>query len=168
MGKKLSSNMEMYLKTVLRLGEDSKPVRVKAIAESLGITMPSVSEALRTLKSKGLVLHPSYGEVKLSARGRRLAVGINDRFEVLQRFLVDVLKVDEGIAEAEACEIEHVLGPDTFQRLTVYLDFLNNCQKDLSAIVEHFHEYLEWRLAGETCPVCGMAEQTTARFQAKQ
>ncbi|MDH3215630.1 MAG: metal-dependent transcriptional regulator [Candidatus Krumholzibacteria bacterium] len=155
MGKKLSSNMEMYLKTILRLGQDDQPVRVKAIAESLEITMPSVSEALRTLKSKGLVLHPSYGEVKLSARGARLAEGINNRFVVLQRFLAEVLKVDEKTAEHEACEIEHVLGADTFMRLTAYLDFLSNCQKDLSDIVEHFHEYLEWRLAGEACPVCG-------------
>jgi DtxR family Mn-dependent transcriptional regulator len=159
MSKKLSPSMEMYLKTILRLGEDNKPVRVKAIAESLRITMPSVSEALRTLKAGGFVLHPSYGEVKLSARGRRVAEGIYDRFEVLRRFLVEVLRVEERLAEHEACEIEHVLGPDTFERLTVYLDFLNNCEKDLSDIVEHFHEYLEWRLAGETCPVCGKGEK---------
>ena len=147
--------MEMYLKTILQLGEDNSPVRVKAIAESLGITMPSVSEALSTLKTRGLVLHPSYGEVKLSARGRRLAEGIHDRFEVLQRFLVEVLRVDERVARHEACEIEHVLGSDTFQRLTAYLDFLTNCEKDLSGIIDHFHEYLEWRLAGEACPDCG-------------
>ena len=77
--KKLSPNMEMYLKTILRLGQDGRPVRVKAIAESMGVTMPSVSEALSILKSKGLVLHPSYGEVKLSARGERVAVAVNER-----------------------------------------------------------------------------------------
>ena len=163
MGKKLSSNMEMYLKTVLRLEGDGAPVRVKAIAESLGITMPSVSEALRTLKAKGLILHPSYGEVKLSAEGRRVAVGVNERFEVLQRFLVDVLKVDERVAEHEACEIEHVVGKDTYLRLTAFLDYLSNCQRDLSEVVDHFHEYLEWRMAGEQCPVCegGRAEAKT-------
>lgn len=154
--------MEMYLKTVLRLEEAREPVRVKAIAKSLGITMPSVSEALRTLKRKGLVLHSSYGEVKLSAKGRRLAEGINGRFVALQRFLVEVLKVDEEVAAQEACEIEHVVGPDTFERLTAYLDFLTYCQKDVSHIKEHFHEFLEWRLAGQTCPVCGLpAEEET-------
>jgi DtxR family Mn-dependent transcriptional regulator len=160
---KLSPNMEMYLKTILRLEEAQKPVRVKAIAESLGVTMPSVSEAMRTLKGKGLVRHPSYGEVKLSAKGRRLAESVNDRFVVLQRFLVEVLKVDEKVARIEACEIEHVLGSDTFARLTAYLDFLTYCQKDITHIKEHFHEFLEWRLAGQTCPVCGlMAERAEA------
>jgi DtxR family Mn-dependent transcriptional regulator len=140
---------------------------VKAIAESLSVTMPSVSEALRTLRSKGLVLHTSYGEVELSARGREVAEEINDRFKVLQRFLVEVLKVDEGVAEEEACEIEHVVGSDTFERLTAYLYFLNHCQKDLTNIVEHFHEFLEWRLAGEACPVCGMIERGPEKFESK-
>lgn len=146
--------MEMYLKTILRLGRDNNPVRVKAIADRMGITMPSVSEALRTLKTKGLVLHPSYGEVKLSAKGRRLAEGVNERFEVLQRFLVEILKVDESTAELEACEIEHVVGKDTYERLTVFLDYLANCPKDISHVIDHFHEFLGWRLAGEACPEC--------------
>ena len=167
MGKKLSSNMEMYLKTILRLGEDHETVRVKDIAESLGITMPSVSEALRTLKAKGLVLHPSYGEVKLSAKGRRVAEGVNDRFEVLQRFLVEILKVDERVAAYEACEIEHVVGNDTYERLTGFLDYLSNCRKDLTPVVEHFHEYFEWRMAGTACPECGIAADSSERAEAE-
>ncbi|MBD3299424.1 MAG: GntR family transcriptional regulator, partial [candidate division Zixibacteria bacterium] len=81
MAKNLSPNMEMYLKTVLRLGEGGDQVRVKAISEALGVTMPSVSGALRQLKSKGLVHHPAYGAVKLTARGRRAAGDINQRYE---------------------------------------------------------------------------------------
>jgi DtxR family Mn-dependent transcriptional regulator len=146
--------MEMYLKTILRLEEHGGPVRVKAIAEALSITMPSVSEALRTLKNKGLVLHSSYGEVKLSTNGRRLAVGVSERFEVLQRFLVEILGVDEEVAQLEACEIEHVVGRDTYKRLTLFLDFLSHCEKDLSEIIDHFHDYLKQRLSGERRPVC--------------
>ena len=151
---KLTPSMEMYLKTVLRLSAYGKPVRVKDIADSLGVKAPSVSEALNNLKSKGLVLHPSYGEVKLSARGRRVAEGVNERFEVLQRFLVEVLQVDEKIADHEACEIEHVVGQGTFDRLTMFLDFLENCDQNITEVVGHFHEYLAWRLKGERCPVC--------------
>jgi len=146
---KLTPSMEMYLKTVLRLGVDDRPVRVKDIAESLGVKMPSVS---------GLVLHPSYGEVKLSARGQKLAVGVNDRFEVLQRFLVEVLKVEEQVAEREACEIEHVLGKGTFDRMTMFLDFLENCNQNISEVIAHFHEYLDRRLEGERCPNCECGE----------
>jgi DtxR family Mn-dependent transcriptional regulator len=163
MSRKLSSNMEMYLKTILRLGAKDKPVRVKEIADSLRITMPSVSEALGTLKEKGLVLHPSYGEVKLSARGRRVAKGVNERFEALRRFLTEVLRVEEGLAKREACEIEHVVGKDTSQRLTAFLDYITHCEKDVGEAISHFHEYLGYRMAGESCPQCEVVTDESTR-----
>lgn len=154
MNKPLSSNMEMYLKTIYRLGADGEPVRVKAIAESLGITMPSVSEALRSLRARGLVVHPSYGAVQLSARGRKLAVAINSRYEVLQKFFVEVLQLNPRTAARDACEIEHVMGPETMARLTAFLDYMQHCRMDIAAMIEHFHEYLELRMAGEHCRDC--------------
>lgn len=156
MGQSLSPNMEMYLKTILRLGVDGQPVRVKAIAESLAITMPSVSGALQTLKVKGLVLHPSYGAVRLSARGRRAATAVNDRFEALRRFLHEVLGVDESAAARDACEIEHVVGEETLMRLGAFLDYTTGCQKDVGAMIAHFHEYLNLRKAGDYCRECDL------------
>lgn len=154
MNKPLSSNMEMYLKTILHLGTDGEPVRVKAIAESLGVTMPSVSEALHSLKARSLVLHSSYGTVQLSSRGRKLAEAINSRFVVLQQFFVEVLQLNPRTAARDACEIEHVMGPETLARLTAFLDYMQHCRMDIAAVIEHFHEYLELRMAGEHCRDC--------------
>ena len=160
----LSPNMEMYLKTILRLGmgKEKEPVRVKAIAESLGVTMPSVSGALRMLKAKGLVLHSAYGEVRLSARGKRAAGEVNQRYEVLRRFFTDVLNVDPKTADRDACEIEHVVGPDTLKRLTAFLDYVTRCRMDVSQVIEHFHEYLDWRLAGDHCQECEVEAERPA------
>lgn len=116
--------MEMYLKTILRLEpEGGEGVRVSEIARSLRFTRPSVSEALRSLRDLRLVVHPSYGEVRLSARGRRKAEEVLHRFEVLRRFFVEVLQVDQRTAERDACEIEHVVGPVTLKRLTAYVEY---------------------------------------------
>lgn len=164
--KPLSPNMEMYLKTILRLGADGQPVRVKAMAESMGITMPSVSEALRSLKARGLVLHPSYGAVQLSARGRKVAEVINGRFEVLQKFFVEVLQLDPDAAAQDACEIEHVMGPETLARLTAFLDYMQHCRMDIAAMIAHFHEYLELRLAGEHCRDCEL--ESSCELEAKR
>ncbi len=166
MNKPLSSNMEMYLKTVLRLGADGQPVRVKAIAESLGVTMPSVSEALHSLKARGLVLHSSYGAVQLTARGKKLAVAINSRFEVLQKFFVEVLRLNPRTAAQDACEIEHVMGPETLARLTAFLDYMQHCRMDISSMIEHFHEYLELRMAGEHCRDCEL--EATCELEPKK
>ncbi|HUU45192.1 MAG TPA: metal-dependent transcriptional regulator [Acidobacteriota bacterium] len=125
----LSANMEMYLKTIKRLSPDGRPVRVKEIAQALGVTMPSVSGALRTLRARGLVVHPAYGTVRLSARGTRIAAAVNRRFAILQRFFTDVLGVDARTAARDACEVEHVVGADTLERLTVFLDNLNDARR---------------------------------------
>jgi DtxR family Mn-dependent transcriptional regulator len=122
MSRKLSPNMEMYLKTILHLEREGNAVRVGAITRALGITMPSVSQALRSLRKSGLVLHESYGTVRLSAKGRRAAEAIDERYEALQRFLTDVLGADERLANKEACDIEHVLSKDTLERLKAFLD----------------------------------------------
>jgi DtxR family Mn-dependent transcriptional regulator len=144
MNEKLSPNMEMYLKTILRLERDDAPVRVKSIADSLGVTMPSVSEAIRNLKSKGLVEHVSYGKVRLSANGRGLAGEVDERFRSLRRFLVEVLKIDDTVAETEACEIEHVVGQETLGRLSSFLEWVKHHRpEDVDSCINGFHLYLE-------------------------
>jgi DtxR family Mn-dependent transcriptional regulator len=148
--------MEMYLKTILGL-EAVGPPRVKAIADALRVTMPSVSGALRLLKEEGLVLHKTYGVVRLSARGRRAAQEVDRRYEILRRFFIDVLSVDEKAAGRDACAIEHVMGPDTLSRLTAFLDYTTRCRLDVGRVIDHFHEYLAWRLAGDHCRECEVA-----------
>jgi DtxR family Mn-dependent transcriptional regulator len=162
MGVNLSPNMEMYLKTILRLGKNDQPVRVKAIAEALGVKMPSVSGALRQLKAKGLVLHPAYGAVRLSARGKRAAGSVNQRYEVLRRFFIDVLNLDNRHADRDACEIEHVVSPETMRRLAAFLDYMTRCRLDVEQVIDHFHEYLGWRQAGELCQDCELGGERSA------
>lgn len=147
---KLSPNMEMYLKTILRLEHDHPTVRVKAIAESLGVTMPSVSEALRALRGRGLVDHSSYGGVKLTEEGRRLAASVNERFELLRTFFSKLLRLDEETADREACEIEHVVGEDTLGRLAAFVDWTTKQGDDVRGCLSRFHEYLTVLLRGDT------------------
>ncbi len=159
MSTELSPKLEMYLKTIYQLSNapDHAPdgsVRVKDIANAMELTMPSVSEALKTLKSRGLVLHETYGGVRLSTQGRRLGEDVNNRFLILRRFLTEVLQVSPTTADVEACEIEHVVGQDTLMRLTGYLHFLEHCQRDMAGLMEHFHEYLQNYLNGSPCNEC--------------
>lgn len=160
MAKHLSPNMEMYLKTILRLGRDGSPVRVKAIADSMGVTMPSVSGALQQLKLKGLVLHPSYGAVRLTSRGRRAAGAINQRYEVLQQFFAEVLDLDPRTSDRDACEIEHVVSAKTLDRLTAFMDYITRCRMDVREVINHFHEYLALRTHGDPCPDCELGHQS--------
>lgn len=169
MKQNLSPRLEMYLKAIYQQASaqgapaESVEVPMKEIARALEVTVPSVSEAIGTLKGRGLVLHEAYGGVRLTSRGARLGREINDRFDILQRFLVEVLDVSPPIAGLEACEIEHVLGQDTLQRLGAYLSFLEHGRADAAPFLEHFHQYLHGHLRGEPCARC---EQTTDLVEA--
>jgi len=84
--------MEMYLKTIYEIDDEGRTARVKAIADQLGVTMPSVSGAIETLQSMGLVEHSPYAAVKLTEKGMRAAREVKNRNIVLLRFLQDILK----------------------------------------------------------------------------
>jgi len=68
----LGESLEDYLEAILLLGAQKRPVRVKDIAHFLGVSRPSVVNALNQLKNKGLVRHEHYGDVELTIRGRTM------------------------------------------------------------------------------------------------
>jgi len=155
MRKTLSSSLEMYLKTILGLGGADRPVRVTEIAREMGVRLPSVSEAVQTLRARRLVLHSTYGTVRLSTRGSQAAAAVQRRYEILKRFFTDVLGVERAAAERDACEIEHVVSEDTLARLTTFLEYITCCDRDVAGVVEHFQEFAGLALAGKRCPECG-------------
>jgi len=122
MAKRLSETLEMYLKTILILEGEYNPVRMNQIAKARGVSAASVTEAVQTLQDKGLILHKAYKGVRLSAEGRRLAETIKGRYDVLYRFLTDVLGLEQFVADRDACEIEHVVSAETLERLAAFLE----------------------------------------------
>jgi len=156
--ERLSPSLEMYLKTIASLEDDpAGGARVKAISKALGVRMPSVTEAILSLKEKGLVEHSAYGDVKLSAKGRAIADHLRERYTVTETFLSEVLGVDKKMTPIEACRIEHDLEVDTVRRLKALLDFLKRCPMDVDDVLQHFQQFLKWREAGQKCPYCERA-----------
>jgi DtxR family Mn-dependent transcriptional regulator len=118
----LSSSIEDYLETILLLSERDQAVRVTDIAEKLNIAKPSVTAAVNTLKEKGLVTQERYGRVFLTSHGRAHALQIKKRHRILRAFLIEILGVSQETAEKDACLMEHVISPETMQRLIGFLE----------------------------------------------
>jgi DtxR family Mn-dependent transcriptional regulator len=125
----LTESLEDYLEAIYQLQRESGSVRVKEIADFVGVKMPSVSSALRALKERDLVDHESYGEVSLTPEGRETAEFLCRRHFALSTFLRDILGLDEEQAEREACGIEHALSADTLRRLLMLIDFIERCPR---------------------------------------
>jgi len=108
---------EDYLEAVLVLAEAKKVVRVKDVAERLGVSRPSVVAALAKLERQGLVKHERYGAVELTDAGARVATSVDQRHKLLFSFLHETLGLPAGKASEEACALEHALSAETTGRL---------------------------------------------------
>lgn len=125
----LTESLEDYLEAIYRLQRENETVRVKEIADFVGVKMPSVSSALRALKERDLVDHERYGEVTLTPEGRQTAEFLCRRHFALKTLLRDILGLDEDQAETEACGIEHALSAETLRRLLLLIDFIERCPR---------------------------------------
>jgi DtxR family Mn-dependent transcriptional regulator len=121
--------MEDYLETILLLEQKNRVARVKDIAEKLSVQMPSVTGALKTLKSRGLVEYEKNSFINLTARGMELAKSILSRHQILVDFFSSALGLEGDHAEDQACRVEHAIDQNTAERffnLTRWIISRNN------------------------------------------
>ncbi|MFH1045512.1 MAG: metal-dependent transcriptional regulator [Candidatus Omnitrophota bacterium] len=120
--KKLSSSMEDYLEAVVFLKRDKGVARVKDISAMIRVKTPSVIGALNALAKDGLIIHERYGYVELTRIGERIAQKVKKRHETLVHFLTQILGIDSKRAAEDACKMEHVISPQTTEKLTKFLE----------------------------------------------
>ena len=102
---------EDYMKTIYILSKEGN-VRCFQLADRLAVSRPTVSISLKTLAEDG----PVYFEKKavhLTAEGLKIAKAVEERYQVLYRFLRN-LGVSAEIASRDACKMEHVLSDESF------------------------------------------------------
>lgn len=120
----LTATQEDYVEVIYRLDQDGKGVRITDIAARLGCRLPTVTRTIGKLSRHGLVVHEYRERVKLTAFGRSVAHSILHRHEDLVTLLEMYLGLPAEQAEADTCQIEHGLSPETAQRLHEFLRFL--------------------------------------------
>jgi DtxR family Mn-dependent transcriptional regulator len=122
-GAELTKALEMYIKVAFELQDELGYATVSDMAERLGVKAPSVTAALQKLDSMGMVKYQRYQNVKLTQKGIIVAKNLDKRNKTLLDFLL-MIGVDEDIAKTDACEIEHVVNPETIEKLARYLEKL--------------------------------------------
>lgn len=118
---RINEATENYLEAILILEEKDTQVRMSDVAKMLKVSKPSVNKALGVLKDAGYILHQKYGTILLTDEGREYAQKVYDRHKLFKRFFVEVLKVEEEIAEEEACHMEHCISDSTMEKLNAFL-----------------------------------------------
>ena len=116
MALKVQESLESYLEAILMLSEKQERVRAIDIANLLGFSKPSVSVAMKNFKQKNYIHVDDSGSITLTESGKRIASAVYERHNLLSEWLVS-LGVEEQIAQADACRMEHILSAESFQAI---------------------------------------------------
>lgn len=117
----LSQSQEDYLEALYLLSQTKKTVRIKDLALKMNVRSPSVIGALNRLQGLNLVDYEHHSHVALTPEGEERAKRIYHRHLLLTSFLRDFLRVTPETAEADACRIEHLISPETLQRIELFM-----------------------------------------------
>ena len=111
---------EMYLETILVLGQRKNLVRAVDVATEMQLSKPSVSRALVKLKNDTCIIVDENGHIAFTEKGRAIAEKIYERHQVLTDILM-AIGVDREIAAKDACKMEHDISDETFDAMKRHL-----------------------------------------------
>ncbi len=127
--QELTPSLEDYLEAILVLESKNRVSRVKEIAEVLDIKMPSVTAALRNLKSRGLIVHEKNSFITLTTEGKKIAKEVHRKHHILLSFFSNVMDLPEQKSEEVACAIEHIIDIDVAEKFEKLTDKMVHCSK---------------------------------------
>ena len=137
----LTPTMEDYLEAIFNLAKEKRVARVRDIAKKLGVKMPTVTNMLKTLSDKGLIDYEKYEYLELTGKGSDVGSDIDQRHQILRRFLTDILKIDLDLADEDACKMEHAVSPTTLERFVDFMKFIEDCPRGGAGWLDYFDQY---------------------------
>jgi DtxR family Mn-dependent transcriptional regulator len=108
----LTVAVQDYAKAIYSLEERDGSASTNDLAALLDVRPASVSGMLRKLSALGLVEHERYRGVRLTERGRRVALEVIRHHRLLELFLVENLGMTWDEVHAEAEVLEHALSEE--------------------------------------------------------
>ncbi len=134
----LSASLEDYIETIYHIVEEKQVARAKNIADQMGVSRASVTEALRALSSKGLINYAPYEVITMTEVGKEVAEDVIFRHNTLKNFFIEILAIDEATAEDGACKIEHSAPPEVIQQMINFTKFIKSHPEEGKNLIEQF------------------------------
>jgi DtxR family transcriptional regulator, Mn-dependent transcriptional regulator len=134
----LTPGLEDYLEAIYMTEQEHSVSRVKDIASRLNVRAASVTGALQSLSEKKLINYTPYEYITLTELGKSEAMKVVRRHKFLKRFFVEVLGVNEQLADEGACNVEHTIPKAIMERMADFMVFIK--ENELSGYVEKFKQ----------------------------
>jgi Mn-dependent DtxR family transcriptional regulator len=139
----------MYLETIHVLSLKGNRVRSIDIVNEMEYSKPSVSVAMKNLRTEGYIIIDEDGYITLTDKGRKIAETMYERHIAISDWLI-FLGVDKKTAVNDACKMEHAMSEKSFTAIKKHIekwkqDVNNSKGKD----------NLQDRPKSKGSPVCG-------------
>jgi len=127
MSLSLSQSEENYLKSIFNLLDENSALKdnrvsTNLIAKDLQTKASSVTEMIKKLSDKGLVLFEKYKGCSLTSIGKKEAIEIIRKHRLWETFLVEKLAFDWNEVHDIAEQLEHIKSPILTNKLSVFLN----------------------------------------------
>ena len=116
-----NNSAEDYLESILILHKSKGFARSVDIAKELGVTKPSVSNAMKRLRKKGMIYSSDKGHIFFTDAGKAVAEKVYSKHNLIKKMLIG-MGVNEKRAAREACVIEHVISDETYECISTFYD----------------------------------------------
>jgi len=115
---------ENYLKAILSLSiQSGELVSTNEIASEINTSAASVSDMLKKLQEKDLIIYTKYKGVSLNKKGEKIAVNILRKHRLWETFLVRKLDFNWDEVHDVAEQLEHIKSERLMDKLDSFLNF---------------------------------------------
>jgi DtxR family Mn-dependent transcriptional regulator len=118
-----SASEENYIKTIFHLQQKDDRVTTSELAAELHTRPASVTDMMKKLKAKKLLNYEPYYGFRLTAEGKKVALGIIRRHRLWEFFLAEKLRFSWEEVHEVAEQLEHVSNKKLVDKLDEYLGF---------------------------------------------
>jgi DtxR family Mn-dependent transcriptional regulator len=121
-----SLTVENYVKTIALIAARNPrggSVGTGELAQALNVSPGTVTGMLKTLSEANLATYTPYEGAQLTEAGQRLALKVIRRHRLLERFLVETLKMPWDEVHEEAEHMEHAASERLIDRIDAFLGY---------------------------------------------
>jgi len=126
--EEVSATIEEYLEAIYTLQEREGSAKTTDLAKQLKVALGTITNTVESMEKQNLIVHEPYKGVKLTAKGRKIALDVVRRHRLSERLLTDILRLEWSKAHDIACKLEHAIaGEDVIKPLEKALGHPKTC-----------------------------------------
>lgn len=127
MNVEVTSATEEYLEIIYKLQKKSGVATTSDLARALKVTPGTVTNTIARLEKESFVIHEPYRGVRLTEKGRRIALRTIRKHRLSERLLTDLLNVEWERVHEAACKLEHSISDEIAKKIEKALGHPKTC-----------------------------------------